>query len=416
MKRMTILLTLIFAGTVSAQLSPQTQIQTYLFSSQYDSAIVLIENSLALDSTLVDLNHQLGLAHFLQNDDRKALSCFEKFYKLHPDDLSNLNYLSKAYNNLGQTTKAIQILKQAIQIDSTRKDIWNELGKILYREGRYQEADSAYSVLATLQPDNANNQLMRARCASKTDSLEKADTFYFQAYQLDTSHVKILFEYARNLFMSDSLDEALTYVDKAITLEDRDWHLHRLKGDIHYKKHFYPAAILAYLDAITRGDNSIAVLKKLGFSYYMDKNYTKCLTALQQVVEAENNDPIVYFYMGICFQQIDECELAIQHLQNAIDCLQPPFLGDIYSTLAECQHKQNNHAEAIRNFKNAMPYSDEKTIIYYQLANVYNDYYADKTVALSYYQLARKKEIAPEITRFIDAQISNLKTQLFMKN
>ena len=410
----TLLLSILVASGLFAEQS-EIQIQKYLYSAQYDSAIVGINNALITDSTSAELHHQLGLAYFFQNNDQKALPYFQKCYQLSPVDISNLSYLSKTYSNLGQPTRAIQILKQASKIDSTRKDILNELGKILYREDHYQKADSVYEILTTLQLDNANNPLMRARCATKQDSIEQANYYYARAYKIDSCHVKILFEYARNLFQLDSLPQARTRINQAIRIESRDWHLYRLKGDIHFEQKQYHAAILAYLDAISRGDKLISTYKKLGFSYYLIKNYSKCVDAFQTVLDVKDDDPIIYYYMGICFQEMNDLELAIHHLKKAIQCLEPDFLGDIHTTLASCYHEADCFPEAIQHFRQALKLTDKKEEIYYQMANLYDDYYADKSVALRYYQLALKNEITPEITLFIKNKIAEIQTQQFLK-
>ena len=413
MKKLILFFLLIISSSVVGQ--GTNKIQNFFYLFQYDSAIVEINKALIADSTSAELHHQLGLTYFLQNDDRKALPCFEKCRQLSPDDIANLNYLSKTYSNLGQTTRAIHTLRYAARVDSTRKDIWNELGKILYREDYYREADSVYRILTTLQPDNANNLLMRARCATKQDSIEQANYHYARSYKIDSCHVKILFEYARNLFQMDSLQQAQTKINQAIRIESRNWQLYRLKGDIYFEQKQYHSAILAYLDAISRGDKSIAAYKKLGFSYYMIKNYSKCIHTFQIVLDSKDDDPVIYYYMGICFQEINDLGLAVHHLKKAIECLKPDFLDDIHSTLASCYYRAGHFQKSIQHYRQALELTDKKEEIYYQMANVYDDYYADKSVALKYYRLALKNEITPEITSFIQNRMDTIKKQQFLK-
>ena len=45
----------------------------------------------------------------------------------------------------------------------------------------------------------------------------------------------------------------------------------------------------------------------------------------------------------------------------------------------------------------------------YQLANIYNDYYLDKSVALAHYEKAAESSIHPEIDKYIKYKIHTLK-------
>lgn len=188
---------------------------------------------------------------------------------------------------------------------------------------------------------------------------------------MDPGNVKIVFELSKNQFKLDSLNQALQTIENALTLEKTNWQLHRLKGDILFKKQDYLTAILSFLDAISNGDKSILVKKKLGFCYYSDNNFIKCKNTFEKILEQDNEDPIILYYLGLCCNHLKEYDLTIDYMHATINAIYPDYMDNIYSILAESYYKNALYQEAVQYFRKALEFAEKEEVIYYQLANVY---------------------------------------------
>ena len=401
------------AFTLFAQEWNGGNISLLLYLGKYAKARQLLEKGIGVDSTSADLYFLLGLAYSLQNNHRTALNWFNKSYRIDSTHVNNLNYLANTQLKLGYRNRAEKLFSKAVRLDSERVDIWDSLGKLYYSSLRYNDSYKIYSKLSQKYVDNSYFNLMCARCAIKLDSLDSAIWQYKIAYNKDPENIEIILEFSRNLFSKDSLDKALELLQAGLTFASKNRHLHRLKGDILYKREDFTVAILSYLNAMAYGDESVELLKKLGFCYYADQNYQKSKDVLEQSLKFDDRDPLIYFYLGMSCKQLKDNPRAIDYFKHALSCLQPVYLDNLYTAIADCYHAEEQFAEAIKCLRRALEYTSQKEFIYYNLANVYYDFYADRNVPLLYYKKARKKEINPMISEYIDQKITELTQEIF---
>ena len=385
-----------------------------LYSGQYDSLSACLEKMINEDSTHAEHYFLLGLTQTLQNNKSKALKNFEFSYHLDSTNTQNLSYYANALLSNGYSGKAEKIFKKAVQLDSSRTDIWDSLGRLYYRNSRYEEALNIYSMLSRLNSTNGYYFLMQARCTGKMDSLHHAIRLYNMAHEMDPDNIEIILELSRKYFSIDSLGKAKITIQKGIGLDNRNQQMHRLKADILYKQGDYTLATLSYLDAIAYGDNSVELLKKLGFCYFADQNYGKATEVFEQSLQLESDDPVIYYYLAMCAKQSKFDRQAINYFNAALLLIHPDYLGVLYTSLAECYHNEHEYINAIHSLRKAEETSSMKGIIYYELANVYYDYYKDKSVAQMYYKKAIQYELTPEIMDFINHRLKSLTEEIFL--
>ncbi len=414
MKHMSFFVFLLLLTNIYANPS-QNNIYQLIFGGQHSEAVQILTEQLEADSLNVENHYLLGLSWFYQKEYRQALPYFQNTIELDTLHVNSLYYLANTQMQLGQTKDTEKSFLRAVQIDSSRMEIKDALGQCYYKNHKFDQAYSVYKDLVAMHPHSVFYYLMLARSASKCDSLNLAVQYYRNAFTLDTLNSKVSFELSGTLLKMDSLDASLVFINNALDGQPQNWQFHRLKADILYKQKKFMAAILSYLDAITFGDNTVAALKKLGFCYYSESLYEKCINALEQVLENDDTDPVVYYYIGLCFKALEEYDLAIQYFGDSIDNVFPQFMDEIYIALAECHYLESDHEHAIQSYKEALKYSSEKEVIYYHLANIYDDIYADKQVALQYFEKAGQKEITPEITQYIQQRMSEIKEKIFLK-
>ncbi|MBN2030405.1 tetratricopeptide repeat protein [bacterium] len=418
MKRLSLLIFLIsifITTNLVSQDMKEENIYQLLYSGQTNQVIDLLNEEIKLDSTNAELYFLMGMTHSLQNHFREALDYFEKSYQLNPGHVNNLNYYANTLSKMGYDEQAETKYREAVQLDSARIDIMDSLGKLHYSNSEFSDAHEIYSELIRIYPTDGYYALMLARCAVKMDSIDKADQYYQMAYQADPQNIKTILEYAQNWVKMDSLNQALVLLEDGLLLDKSNRNLNRLKAEILYKQEKYTLATLSFLDAIAYGDRSIEVLKKLGYCYFANQKYQDSREIFTQSLILNNIDPVVYFYLGMCSKQLEDYNEAIFFFEMALATIYPDYLDNLYIQLAECCHNEQQFTQAIQYLRKALEYTSEKEIVYYTLANVYDDYYADKNVPLIYYKKALQKEISPGITEFIHQKIETLTEELFFK-
>ncbi|HYV65463.1 MAG TPA: tetratricopeptide repeat protein, partial [Myxococcales bacterium] len=105
-----------------------------------DDYLRVAERISHLDQSDTSLARELA-EHFLsRGDSKRALSKLQICFKANPRDLNTLQMLAKAFQDLGQTSKTVSVLK--------------ELARVHNDAGRADEARKAYAQAAELAPDD----------------------------------------------------------------------------------------------------------------------------------------------------------------------------------------------------------------------------------------------------------------------
>ncbi|MCJ8500496.1 M48 family metallopeptidase [Desulfatitalea alkaliphila] len=117
----------------------------------------------------------LGNTHLERNDERAALSAYEKAARLNPNDPDILNNLAWVLATIEEPSlrkpqRALHLAQQAIALQSTAPHIWDTLAETLYANNRIEEAINAQQTALSLNPPDRTHyetQLEKFRQAKK---------------------------------------------------------------------------------------------------------------------------------------------------------------------------------------------------------------------------------------------------------
>lgn len=115
-------------------------------------------------------------------------------------------------------------------------------------------------------------------------------------------------------------------------------------------------------------------LLKLGYSYYMIKNYKNALVYLKKYEYIIKDDPYVKDLIAYCYYQLDDINLAIQYSKNAIELEKSN--ASYYNSLGWYYILNKNFKKALEIFQklNLMEISQEDELYYYIQSNLAHSY------------------------------------------
>lgn len=144
----------------------------------------------ALERDPDHLKSRVNLGRVLLERDRPedALPHLEKARELAPGAPEVLRVLGNVRSELGETGSALRLYRQAVRRDST--DAWsaNNLGLLLVREGRYEDALGPLARATELRPESAVFQNNLGAALERTGHLRLAEQAYRRA--ADGGHEK----------------------------------------------------------------------------------------------------------------------------------------------------------------------------------------------------------------------------------
>ncbi len=122
--------------------------QFLFLSNDYENSISEINNILKTDTTNNVIYRLLGYASFETGKFAEGEAAMAKFFskanekKILPSDYE---YYGKLLSKNGKDTLAIQYVKQAVQLDSSKTELFATLAELYTKNKRYKEAAEAYT-------------------------------------------------------------------------------------------------------------------------------------------------------------------------------------------------------------------------------------------------------------------------------
>jgi tetratricopeptide (TPR) repeat protein len=149
-----------------------------LNSNEFDRAIVLFDQALASDTTMIRQSDALlytyqGKSYALIQLNRyeDAVQTLDEGLKIYPKDFMLWNNKGYALYNLGKYADALKSYDMALSIDQNYTQSLVNKGDTLYKMGRFTDAVDAYSKANVTDPGNtkAMEGLEKAQKAAKSE-------------------------------------------------------------------------------------------------------------------------------------------------------------------------------------------------------------------------------------------------------
>lgn len=345
--------------------------------------------------------------------DSQAIFYYQKAVQLH-SDIKLMNRLAKVYTRYGNLQEAIKIRRRINQMDSTNYRNRYHLATLYAQTGKKDTAIVLLQNLAIIDTLNPDYPYKIGLYSNKMN--QKLDAF-LEAYHRDPHHKKTLMMLVKNYKRIKFLDSSDYYLQKALKIYPYDTKFLRQNVIAAYRKKHYKTMLknLQKLDSLHYHDE-LFVKKNTGFAYLMLQKYQDAETALQQALNFDMREAILYYYMGKVYQATGRLKKARQYFQMAI-WLKKPKVDKEYFELGMIAKTRKQYKTAFNYFKKAFDNNHKNTEALLQMAMLSETVLKQPDKALHYYQdyLAQFASKNKEQIRFVKSRIKYLKQKLFLK-
>lgn len=138
---------------------------------------------LEIDPENLDLHNALGWTLFQQGRSAEATEEYGKALAVNPDDVKANNNMALALTELGQLDEAALHFERSLAVEPTA-EIHSDLGFVLDRQGRSEEAVENYRKAIALDPDSASAHFNLAVSLLRRDELDEAEVQYREALRV----------------------------------------------------------------------------------------------------------------------------------------------------------------------------------------------------------------------------------------
>jgi len=125
--------------------------------------------------------------------------------------------------------------------------------------------------------------------------------------------------------------------------------------------------------------------KLAGFSYIQVDSLDKAIYHLTHSLIKETSPEHAFYYLGIAYEKQEETELALEFYDKALKASISKDTDLYHRNLARIYKEENKLKESIHHYTEALKYDDDPLVLFL-LAQVCDEYYKDKNIAIRYYQ------------------------------
>ncbi len=377
-----LILFLIFAPGAVSEAQEDWQ---YLIQTDPEQAIVGLSELPELEQD-AELLFLLGSAHNNLWQYERAAGRLERAVELEPGYLPAWVQLGRTYRSLGRINDAHQAFTEVIEREPDHYEATVFLADLSLQLSRLEEAGSLYDRLIQEDEGNSRYHQKRAEVYQAKDSLAQAVESYETAHMLNPSGLSIMYELARLYYEIGEVGKAFEIIDLAVDTYDESPRLWREHGRILYAIGKRKQAAHSYKQAIDLGHDHAATWRNKGMAYLFSDQLEPGLHALDTSLSMDDEDPQTAFYLAMALFDMERYEAARAHFEHALDLQYDHLLLETQTQMAVLFTDLNLMDSAISMYRRSIDMWPDEHELVFHLARVYDEYYDDKSVPLSYYQ------------------------------
>lgn len=398
----------------------------------YEFAQALNDSSIKKDclGQIADIMKVLG-------NDPKAAEYYQKAIAIGQDDAGLRLKYARVLDKLGQNDVAVQeynfalskcendpeilyslerIYRQKLDQSPNDAEVMANLGAILQKQNKFDEALQYYSKAGEINPSNVTTRLNVGTLYQQKKDYDAAIAAYDTILVLYPNNVEANYYKAQCLAAMGNSDKAIAAFKTVMSLDPTNKDAKNQITDI-MKKSMSTSDLLAYFDRQAAVDPStVDDIYDYALDLHKKNKFDDAITFYREVLKFKTNNPEVYVNMAIAYKQKNDAAQATKILQDAntkfpnnklvmdnlkaftqdtitedikeaadyynknnytkaLACYQAiqPATADSLSGIAACYKAMNNDAQALEYYKKAYALDSTNSDIAYYIGVLYSE-------------------------------------------
>jgi tetratricopeptide (TPR) repeat protein len=267
----------------------------YIAMKEVDHALYMYKQAVYIDPNFAEAYYDYGVA--MEIKDPKATTMTEQLYQkaidLKNDDhiyaRASLN-LAKLYRPQAKHDEAIELLRNAIKVEPTFQDLYNEAGLNYLDEKLYDKAEEMFSKAVELKHEYVEAQTNLAITYEKKGNLARAITELESTLKKDDKFAGAQFTYGNALIASGYYDKAIEHLKVATTLDPKFAEAYYSLGKAYLHKNMFTEAEAAYKMALHNRKKYTLAKKALDYVKKLQKGFRDHIAFPKLAVEGEEDE------------------------------------------------------------------------------------------------------------------------------
>ena len=298
--------------------------------------------------------------------------------------------IARAYKAIGNYDKAITQYESVITKVSELQITRFELGKLYLKTKRFDEGRKLFTALVKDDSNNPEYLYYQGESFRELGQLASSLVAYKKTVNVDTTHLKSLFQLGKYFVIKQQSNEALKYLDMGLKFYVNDVSLINLKALALFNNNEYQKALPFFENLLKLGEHKPHIYEKLAFCYFKEWEFDKAKKTYHQLIQTDDTDPDPYFNLGQVFFKNKEIDSARFYVKKSISIQRPSFNRE-YRSLASISRDQKELKEAFEYYNLAFKEDTSDFKSYYQVCTMADQLYKNPKLKLQYYENFIKK-------------------------
>lgn len=415
MKTIKYFLIIFFITGISSFSFSQKEIDLLIVNKNYDQAIQLINKQLGT-SPNADLYFKKGIIYSNLQNYQEALNAYSQALLIKPNNVEVLSEMAENLATLGNQQDAAEFYKKAIQLDPDNLTLKAKLGRVYINQKENRTAYNIFGEIYTKDSTNVYWNKQLAYCSYQIRQKHQAISLYNKVLEANPRDFSTYINLIHCYDSGKEGDSILSVINKGLEQFSGSNELFLEQANFYVKKKKYGEAKKAYEDYFAaQGDTIFDLYLNYAVCTYFSSDENKALEMLGDLFRANPNDPLVQFYMALCYKKMNDLPNAEKYMQWAIDASYPEYLPKFYHHLGQIYGLDRKFEESITALKKANEFDPTDYEVLFEIATTYEEFNNNKTMALNYYRLYLKEagEKAHNTIYALD-RITKIKEDMFM--
>jgi len=350
------ILTLFFIQLISFDCLAQMEaLNEAWLSEDFEKVIEVGEECIKIDSTNLLCHERMALAAYKLGDFKTSKTAFNKILEQDSIHRIALENLARIYELEENIPKAIRCYNVLVSQDSSNAIYYRKLGQLYVKAEFNIEAKNNFEKAYAINAKDFFTVKGLVEIHLANEEFQLADELIENSLAYDSTNLQLILMSARSAYIQKEYQQTVKKLEG-------------IRGKLDLNNYYS---------------------KMLGFSYLQIDSIDKSITYLTKSLFKEKNPEYALYYLAIAHEEKNEFAQAIEFYEKAKEAGISKQVDNYYKNLWRLYKQEGNLPQAIKNYERAYDHSKDDLLIYL-LAQVTDEYYKDKKVAIRYYRKFEK--------------------------
>ncbi|HXN26857.1 MAG TPA: tetratricopeptide repeat protein [Candidatus Acidoferrales bacterium] len=277
-----------------------------------DEAVPVFEQILALLPNGPHARYNLAVAQFTAQHSREAITTLQPLLDTSEPEPDVLDLASAAYEETGETPRAVSLLRQAIVANPHQVKYYVDFAALSYKHESFQVGVEMIDAGLTQLPKAAPLYIARGILYIQMGQFEKGQSDFEAANRLDPGQASAAVAQGLAQLQASNLDQALKTVETELKAHPDDAFLHYLKAEIISQggpavgSPEFNEAVKAASRAVQLQPDFPLARNVLGNLYLQSGQNEKAIEQCRVVLRENPSDQIAVYHLLLALRKIND--------------------------------------------------------------------------------------------------------------